>query len=395
MAITVRELVAIPYLGTRLHAGAGGEHRRIRWAHSCEVPNPWNWFDQGDLLMTNGFSIPPDAGGQVAFLRQLDETGLSGLAIGQDQQAPPLTDDAVASAEKLNFPILYTAYEVPFIALSRVVAEANVHEAQRRLVHTVRLYDRLREWMVEGKDNSLLLDKLSEEVRCRLYLLDTRRMTSPIAGLSQPPEALVRAVKNELAGHEGPRPALTRIGFAGAVGLLVPVPTQRETVLVAVPRRGSHSDLALLQHVATLAALQVERVSAARDDTLRLGSELFAHLLEGTLEAASAAQQIAAHNLGGQGLVVAACGVGGAASMRELHHRLTDRDLPHLLLARDASLYALLQGSAAGESALREELDDDVPIGLSDSFKGVSRVADAAREASWALRAARAGSPSF
>jgi PucR family transcriptional regulator, purine catabolism regulatory protein len=394
VAITVGELVAIPYLGTRFHAGTGGEHRRIRWAHSCEVPNPWDWFDEGDLLMTNGFSLPEDAGGQVAFVQQLARTGLSGLAIGEGQQAPPLTDDALSFAEGLEFPILYTAYEVPFIALARVVAEANVHEEQRRLVHTVRLYDRLREWMVDGKDSALLVQKLSEEVRCRLYLLDTRRMTSPIPGLTPPPRGLVRAV-DELARRDRPLPALTRIGLPGAITLLVPVPSPRETVLVAVPGRGSRSDLALLQHIATIAALLLERMTAAQEETLRLGSELFAHLIEGTLEAGSAAQQIASHNLGGQELVVAAFGSNGEAVTHELHHRLTELDLPHLLLQRDAGVLALFQGSDECLRALRKEVDVGVPVGLSDSFQGVSRVADAAREARWALQAARAGKESF
>ncbi|MFZ1994978.1 MAG: PucR family transcriptional regulator ligand-binding domain-containing protein, partial [Solirubrobacteraceae bacterium] len=142
VAITVEELVAIPYLRTWLHAGAGGASRKIRWAHSCEVPNPWDWFDEGDLLMTNGFSLPADADGQVDFLLQLAETGLSGVAIGEGQAAPPLSEKMLSRAEELQFPILLTAYEVPFIALSRVVAEANQHEEQRRLVRTVRLYDR-------------------------------------------------------------------------------------------------------------------------------------------------------------------------------------------------------------------------------------------------------------
>jgi len=359
------------------------------------VPNPWDWFDEGDLLMTNGFSIPEDASGQVAFLHQLARTGLSGLAIGEGQHAPPLTEDALSAAERLEFPILYTAYEVPFIALARVVAEANVHEEQRRLVHTVRLYDRLREWMGGGRDSSLLLEKLAEEVRCRLYLMDTRRMSSPVPGLTSPPDGLARAVEDELVRRDRPLPALMRIGLAGAIALVVPVPSPRETVLVAVPRHGSHPDLALLQHVATIAALQVERMSAAREDALRLGSELLAHLIEGTLEAGSAAQQIAAHNLGGQELVVAACGCTGEAAMGELHHRLTDRDLPHLILARDGNFVVLLHGSDECVSALREELEDDVPVGLSDSFQGISRIADAAREARWALQAGRAGRESF
>jgi len=92
---------------------------------------------------------------------------------------------------------------------------------------------------------------------------------------------------------------------------------------------------------------------------------------------------------------VAACGAGAEGAPHELHNRLTDRELPHLILERGVGFLVLLQGSDECVSALREELDEDVSVGLSDSFQGVSRIADAAREASWALQAARAGRESF
>lgn len=396
MAITVAELVAIPYLGTRFGAGLRGGSRKISWAHSCEVPNPWQWFDEGDLLMTNGFSIPADAAGQVDFLRQLDKTGLSGIAIGDDQRAPPLTAEALTCAEDLRFPILFTAYEVPFIALSRVVAEANQHEEQRRLVHTVRLYDRLREWMVEHKETSSLTDKLGEELRCRLYVLDPRRAAAPVLpGLKVAPKEVGDATMAALAERERPLPALTRIPVGRTTALAVPVPSQEALVLVAVPRRDARPDLALLQHAATIAALQIERTSVERDQALRLGSELLAHLVEGTLEAGSATQQLTEHHLGGQRLVCAASAGGSGAAARKLHIRLTERDVPHLIHERDSRLLILLQAQPMYAGALREEFDTAVPLGISDPFHGVSRVPDAAREAQWALEAARTAGASI
>ena len=394
MAITVAELVAIPYLGTRFHAGAAGGSRKIMWAHSCEVRNPWDWFDAGDLLMTNGFSLPEDAGGQVDFVRRSDTTGLSAIAIGEHQQAPPLTDEMVATAEELQFPILLTAYEVPFIALSRVVAESNQHEEQRRLVRTVRLYDRLREWMINDEDTGSLIDTLAEELRCRLYVLDSRRGTPVLADLAAPPERLAGALTDELADREGPLPAMTRIAVGNTVSLVLPVPSRRATVLVATPRRGSHTDLSLLQHVATIAALQVERLAAEREQALRVGSQLLAHIVDGTLESGSATQQLDAHGLGGEQLVIAACADGDRIALEELHHRLSERDLPHLLLSREQCALVLMQGQRASAGVLRQELDSSVPLGLSDPFHGVSRAPDAAREAQWALEAAQAiGSP--
>ena len=364
------------------------------WAHSCEVRNPWDWFDAGDLLMTNGFSLPEDAGGQVDFVRRSDTTGLSAIAIGEHQQAPPLTDEMVATAEELQFPILLTAYEVPFIALSRVVAESNQHEEQRRLVRTVRLYDRLREWMINDEDTGSLIDTLakSSAAGCTCSTAAGGRRSSRT--WRHRPQRLAGALTDELADRAGPLPAMTRIAVGNTVSLVLPVPSRRATVLVATPRRGSHTDLSLLQHVATIAALQVERLAAEREQALRVGSQLLAHIVDGTLESGSATQQLDAHGLGGEQLVIAACSDCDRIVLEELHHRLSERDLPHLLLSREQCALVLMQGQRASAGVLRQELDSAVPLGLSDPFHGVSRAPDAAREAQWALEAAQAiGSP--
>ncbi|HXO08789.1 MAG TPA: helix-turn-helix domain-containing protein, partial [Solirubrobacteraceae bacterium] len=295
---------------------------------------------------------------------------------------------------ELQFPILLTAYEVPFIALSRVVAESNQHEEQRRLVCTVRLYDRLREWMINDEDTGPLIDTLAEELRCRLYVLDSRRATPVLPGLAPAPERLANALIDELADRKGPLPALTRIAVGNTIALVVPVPSRRATVLVATPRRGSHADLSLLQHVATIAALQVERMAAEREQALRVGSQLLAHIVEGTLESGSATQQLDAHGLGGEQLVIAACANGDRTALEELHHRLSERDLPHLLLSREQCALVLMGGQRASAGVLRQELDSAVQVGLSDPFQGISRAPDAVREAQWALEAAQAiGAP--
>ncbi|HCO03107.1 MAG TPA: PucR family transcriptional regulator, partial [Actinobacteria bacterium] len=66
MAITVAELVAEPQLGLTLLAGSAGNRNRITWAHTSDLPRLWEWVTGGELMMTNGLSIPAEAAGQVA-----------------------------------------------------------------------------------------------------------------------------------------------------------------------------------------------------------------------------------------------------------------------------------------------------------------------------------------
>src|SRR5690349_10464798 len=119
MALTVGELTEIPFLRTTLFAGAAGAGNRISWAHSNEMPHPWEWIDPGDLLMTVGMGIPTDPDEQVRWVESLAELGVSGVAIGADMLAPPLSEAMVAAADRLALPLLWTPIDVPFTSVAR------------------------------------------------------------------------------------------------------------------------------------------------------------------------------------------------------------------------------------------------------------------------------------
>src|SRR6201991_3104830 len=168
MGITVAELVADPLLKTRVLAGHGGTGRPLSWAHSCELDAPWEWLGQGDLVMTTGFAIPAGGAAQAAFVERMSAEGLAGIAIGENMHAPPLLPVMLEAAGRVAFPLLITAYEIPFVALSRAVVQANQREEQEQLSRMVREYDRVRQAAIEGHAASRLIDDLAAELDCEL-----------------------------------------------------------------------------------------------------------------------------------------------------------------------------------------------------------------------------------
>ncbi|HJY99838.1 MAG TPA: PucR family transcriptional regulator ligand-binding domain-containing protein, partial [Streptosporangiaceae bacterium] len=65
MSITVRELLQLPHLRLTLTAGAAGLDRQISWVHSSDLPNPWQWLEPAELLLTNQEGLTPGDGAQV------------------------------------------------------------------------------------------------------------------------------------------------------------------------------------------------------------------------------------------------------------------------------------------------------------------------------------------
>jgi len=102
VSITLRDLVGQPHLRLEVLAAPGGLDRAVSWAHSSDLPQPWDWLSGGELLMKNGRTLPRSAAGQAALLEGLAAAGVSALVIGTDPDTPQLTARAVSLAAKLR-----------------------------------------------------------------------------------------------------------------------------------------------------------------------------------------------------------------------------------------------------------------------------------------------------
>jgi PucR family transcriptional regulator, purine catabolism regulatory protein len=387
VAITVRELIAIPDLRTWPQAGAAGLDREVAWAHVCELADPTEWLGEGDLLLTTGLGIPAEAGDQRSYVERLAAAGLSGLAIGDRMYAPALSPEMKAVADNRALPLLATSYEVPFSAVVRAVAEANRDEEHALLLDTLRLYETVQQAAIStsGPD---LLKRLEELVGYDLYLLDDQRWRPAVRGAREPSAELLVAVRQASRRRAEPKPAVLRAEVSSQPVMILAVAASRPAVLVAVARREPAANLAVLRHVAGVAALELERETVERERKRHRGAEILAGLLEGRLPAETAISLLSEHGLDGPRWVIAACRTDAITNESDLHTRLDERGIAHVLLRRRPLLLALLADTSTAVSGLREEIDGPTRLGVSSTLASLSRVSDAEREARWALEAA-------
>jgi purine catabolism regulator len=393
VAITVGDLVEIPHLGTRVYAGNGGLDREIRWAHACEMQAPWEWLGEGDLLLTSGMGLPPDPVQQVDYLRRLGDAGISGIAIGEWDGAPPVSTHMAHAADRERLPVLVTAYEVPWVAVARAVLDANGREEQARVLKMAGLYERVREASVESRPAGDLLHALGDDLACRLTVYGNERPRRLLPGTLDISPQLLQSLTAAVEAHGGLMPAAVRIAAGDEQALLVPVPTSRPSSLVVLANAPSAvPDLVLLQHVATVVAIEIERSTAERAQRLRLGAELFAELLDAQIDPALVARRLGEHGFAAQRLVLAAWALGGVLSADDLQDALADAGIAHLLLRREDCTFTLLPEGVDLEAELKPLLPPESRIGVSAAFERPARAADAMRQARWALQAAQSGS---
>ena len=376
LPLRMRDLVAMPHLGLTLVAGASGLDRPVRWAHVCELEDPAPWLEGWELVMTTGMGVPREPERQRTYIERMAAAQIAGLAISQDLLAPPLSDELREAADRTSFPVVEVSIEVPFVALARTIAAANTEGAQRRLVTHLGIFDTLRAATAEGAPFPELLRRMEGLAGYRLFPCSPTG--HPILdGVPAPPEEVVR---RHLPRRRGQPP-----GIPGGYIVTIPLAERTAGLLVALEREDVEpAGLTAVQHIATVLALELANREREREVLRRVGAETLAELLAGAIEPSLARSRLAFAGLdpGGQ-LVLAAIEEG--ADDTAVHRALAERAIPHLLLAQRERYVLLRAGDVEGAlPALSGS-----PAGLSRPFRIDDGLAEARREALWALARAR------
>lgn len=377
-AITIRDLLETPSLQLSVIAGGDGLDRPVAWTHVSELKDPALWLDGGELLMTNGLGLAREAAAQAELIARLDDRRAAGLGIGV--RVPKLSREMHAEADRRSFPILGIPREVPFLAIARMVADANQDNAQRRLLTHVRIFDTLRPdaGASTAQERFVQLEAISGY---RLHLLSGTG--APLfSGLRPAPPDVVELIREQAFRSDSHAPVLPG-------GYVVPVPAGREgAFLVAMedPER-EPAGLGAVRHIATVAALELTKLYVERQALRRRGAETLGKLFAGALDASTV--ESALHEAGfdpSAALIVFALrGTDNDLPEDEIDHRLSDLEVPHFVLL-DGDLFGLipaepdvLPGTAAGLP---------VRVGVSQGRRGMQAWAVARKEALWGLERA-------
>jgi len=377
MVLTVGDIASMSHLGISVRAGSTGLGREVEWAHVCELEDPTGWLDGPGLVLTTGMAIPAQPPRQRAYLERLAKAGIAAVAIARGMSAPPLTRQMLAAADELNFAVLEVAYEVPYLAITSMVTAANRERPERQLLSYLRIFDSLRLATSRGLGPPQLFDRLAELSGYELHLC------SPNG------RPLIQGIPGAPPDWEPPAASGAKVVAADATWISVPVPLRGHVAgyLVGIKRPGREElGMLALRHIATIAALELAILMREREAMRREGAETLSEMFSGILDLDAVRVRLRLAGLDpGQPLVLAAVS-NDRGRDRDLHTRLVDLNIPHLVLQQH-ELYVLLQQSASGPDVLAATPGSHV--GVSRSFRARKSLEMPRREALWALRYAR------
>ncbi|GAB7006395.1 PucR family transcriptional regulator [Nocardioides sp. AN3] len=389
MAITVADLLEMPHLRLSLVSGEDGVRRSVSWTHVSDLPEPWRWLTGGELLLTNGMSFPAEGPEQRALIERLDEAGASALAIGDQMYCPPLTDELLATSERLGLSVLSVEFPMPFVAISQAVAAANLVEQSDRLVRTEKIYRTLQRMVSTDEGASVLREPLAQVLGCEVHVCHRASGEPWYPGDPRFDAVLAGTLRDIAHGRADLRAGALVVPLPdGRDVRLIDIPTQQGALMVLVSKGRNAVDAILMQHAVTVLALELSQSVVAMEHRRRLGAELLTQLTEGRAEPRAARRQ-----LRGLGLDVArsrlyAVRGDDAERLRDVHIALWRNRIVHAVTYRSGVLHLLASSASEVHEVLRADLGPHALIGVSGPLGAVERAPEALREAAWALRAA-------
>jgi purine catabolism regulator len=380
MPLRMTDIINMPELRTRFFAGDKGGGKIVRWAHVCELPDPTEWLGEGELLMTTGIGIPNHQKAQTAYINKLSQAGLAGLMIGENMQAPEDLSALKKAADRLNFPVLMTQYNVPFSSVTRAVIDAGRQEEFDRRNAITRLSVSAR-MAIEGLSLEQLLQRLEKDIHAKLMLLDSpedNQLWFPKN--TAIPESLREAIKRQPMDFSDTQPVARRYILGDGDVLAVSVPSRRGGILMIRHGKNHLLEYSLLYHLVAVLGISMERLHVETERSLRLGSQLLDDLLNLRLSPYELGKQLEQLKLN----IKSAC----LAIARPVQQKLVEWgfhlsrfNLPVLLHPQGDELIILAH--AKDISSIQAILNTS--IGLSKEIGDYERLPEALREARLAL----------
>jgi purine catabolism regulator len=295
MAVTVKDIVAIPGMPLRLLAGEEDIDRPIRWVHVSELEDPTPWLKGGELILTTGLGIGTTPAKQRAYIKRLADAGLTGLGFGlgftHDRTPKALT----TAAAQAGFPLFEVPYPVPFIAITEAIFTRIVAEQYDTLQRAVDAEHVLTRAVMEGSGTEGIARSLADVTKGWALLLDLHGL--PIASTGRPASMRAERIWEELRSRrpDGTSFSVTLVDRGHHIWVQ-PVGAQgRVEAFLAVgkPEQPSQLDRIVAGHALSLFAIELAKSRAVADAQRRLQGDFFDELASGRLSAADAGRGLA------------------------------------------------------------------------------------------------------
>ncbi len=266
MAISLAALLGVPSLKlTKSGLAETTWHQDIHWVAVTEQEDPQRFLNGGELVLTTGMRLKT-APEQRRFVRQVQRAGAVGIGFGIGLTHEVVPPALVAEANRWGLPVVEVPYETPFIAIGKLVADAQSADHYAKLERLIAGHQVLARALLTGGGLAELLKHLGSMLRTEIVLTQ-----------------FTAQLYNSAAG--GPSP--TADGWAS-----YPIPTGRRDACTLWVRH-PFEDSGIVGYAQNLISVELNNMVKQRQSQRALAGQVLEDVIRGTLEPTEATRRLA------------------------------------------------------------------------------------------------------
>ncbi|HBH59500.1 MAG TPA: PucR family transcriptional regulator, partial [Arthrobacter bacterium] len=144
-------------------------HQDINWVAVTELEDPQRFINGGELVLTTGLRLK-SAPEQRRFVRQVQRAGAVGIGFGIGLSHEAVPPAMVAEANRWGLPMVQVPYGTPFIAIGKLVADAQSADHYAKLERLIAGHQVLARALLTGGGLAELLKHLGGMLRTDIAL---------------------------------------------------------------------------------------------------------------------------------------------------------------------------------------------------------------------------------
>lgn len=163
LQLTVREILERPlFQNAEAIASEEALNRTVKWVHIMEVTQVGHLLNGHELILSTGIGWHDDEELSLSFLRQLIDSGASGLCIELGLYAKQPFDKMKELALSESFPLIFFHEEVRYIDITQDLHAHFIHQHHRMVSELESLSTELNQLLLSGKGLMSLLRLLHQ-----------------------------------------------------------------------------------------------------------------------------------------------------------------------------------------------------------------------------------------
>ncbi|HHY94913.1 MAG TPA: hypothetical protein GX513_07875 [Firmicutes bacterium] len=299
MSLTVREVLDLPlFSGSEILAGEGGLGREITGVTVLDAPDGIKFVRSGSFMLSNLYAFRDRMEDLLQLVDDLRRREAAGLAV-KDRFVPLLSSDFRRQVDEWGFPIIRLPAPLNWVDIIAAISREIVGRQARELMHSWEIQRRFVDLALEGRGLQALGTALAQLVANPVLIWEGCTGTTVSAGGQMPAGETDKPwmpggdeIMRRLPGHGD----LRRVSRTpdGPGRLVCPVRSGRQLGgWIVVWEEGNPLDrwgLIAIEHAATVAALEIEKLRALQNLQRSMRDDFLYHLIRGEFQAESTAR---------------------------------------------------------------------------------------------------------